>query len=103
LLSHNGWSGDSATGHRGLPAKEKNDPFNGIALVARIGGEGIHANHPNYDKYMLRLLAQKYSPSMSAEDALDAINDSIIPDLLSHINIAKSQNKSLSEYFLTLL
>jgi hypothetical protein len=23
LLSHNGWSGDSATGHRGLPAKEK--------------------------------------------------------------------------------
>ena len=23
LLSHDGWSGDTATGHRGLPAKEK--------------------------------------------------------------------------------
>lgn len=80
-----------------------NDPFNGIALVARIGGEGIHANHPNYDKYMLKLLDQEYSSTMSADDAMEAINERIIPKLLDHINIAKSQNKSLNEYFLTLL
>ena len=40
LLSHEGWSGDSATGHRGLPAKEKK--LTADRVFDRCQGSGLN-------------------------------------------------------------
>ncbi|CAA0225121.1 AHH domain-containing protein [Tenacibaculum maritimum] len=81
-----------------------NDAVNGIALkkFRKLIGEGLHGNHPKYDKFVeFRLQEFKNSfPNATPQQAKEFLENNLIPELLQWIQKAKDLNThSLNEYF----
>lgn len=80
-----------------------NSKINGIALkkYRALTGEGLHGNHPAYDKYVQKMFDNFLSrnPNLSPELAKNFLENILIPDLLYKINLAKNSGLNLNEFF----
>ncbi|TDU43197.1 HNH/ENDO VII superfamily nuclease [Gelidibacter sediminis] len=78
-----------------------NSKVNGKALkkYTSLTGEGLHGNHPAYDKYVQKRLDDFANNNFDSNGAKDFLEKSLIPKLDELIELAKSSNLNLNEYF----
>ena len=77
---------------------------NGIGLekYTKLIGNGMHGNHPVYNKYVNSKLNKFYSknPDITPEQANKFLQEELIPDLKEKIIKAKNSGMNLNEYFI---
>ncbi len=76
-----------------------NAEVNGRALkkFTALTGEGIHGNHPAYDKYVQKRLNDFIGET--SEEAKEFLEDILIPELNEHIDDAIESTMNLNTYF----
>ena len=76
---------------------------NGIGLekYTELIGNGIHGNHPVYNKYVNSKLDKflEKNPNITPEQANKFLQEELIPDLKEKIIKAKDSGMNLNEYF----
>ena len=74
---------------------------NGIGLekYTKLIGEGVHRNHPAYDKYVKTQLDRFNKIGLTPEQANKFLQEELIPDLKRKIIDAKNSGMNLNEYF----
>ncbi|MDR3339390.1 MAG: AHH domain-containing protein, partial [Candidatus Symbiothrix sp.] len=76
---------------------------NGIGLekYTKLTGEGLHGNHPAYDKFIQNKLDEfvKSNLNYSSQQANKFVQEQLIPELKTHIVRAKQSDLNLNEYF----
>lgn len=79
-----------------------NDAVNGIALkkYSKVLEEGIHANHPAYNKF-IRWRLQNFgnNKNLVPEDAAKFLNEELLPEIRKHIKLCETKNMALNNYF----
>jgi len=78
-----------------------NDELNGIVLqkYSKALAEGVHGNHPAYNQYIRKKLAEIDVDDFTPETAKNYLENYLIPDLKKHIAKAIERNITLNSYF----
>lgn len=81
-----------------------NSKANGKALqkFSSLTGEGLHGNHPAYDKFIQKRLDDfqiEKGVNLNPENSSQFINESLLPELDILINEAKNSGMNLNTYF----
>ncbi len=78
-----------------------NAKINGRALqkFSSLTGDGIHGNHPAYDKYVQKRLDDFSNGIFDSDSAKDFLDNTLIPKLNEFIDLATDSGLNLNEYF----
>ncbi|WP_146746622.1 AHH domain-containing protein [Sinomicrobium soli] len=94
--------GDEVVQEAAYAGFHMNSAVNGKALqkYTALTGEGIHGNHPAYDKFVQYKLDEfKSSNILTSDNASEFLNNSLIPELNNLIDEAIGSGMNLNTYF----